>query len=267
MKISELKKEAKVKLSRCFQLALGINLIHLLITLALSYVASAIDGILGIIVLIIAGIINIPLGYGLTASMLKLSRNENVGIIDFIKVGFKNFKRAFFLSLSIFVRLLIPMIILVAASVTPIIMTFANNIDSVNNTEAISVVALILAVASVLYIIYKVLSYTLSTYLLVDNEEAKSKDVLTKSSELMKGNKLKFVGLVFSFFGWVLLAGIFGAIAEAISSILGAIVTYGLSLLLTPYISFTEINFYEDLAGVSNTQNPIQGEVTDSTVE
>lgn len=267
MKISELKKEAKVKLSGCFQLALGINLIHLLITLALSYVASAIDGILGIIVLIIAGIINIPLGYGLTASMLKLSRNENVGIIDFIKVGFKNFKRAFFLSLSIFVRLLLPMIILIAASITPIVVNFASNAGAVDNTGVISIVALILSLASMLYVFYKVLSYTLSTYLLVDNEEAKSKEVLVKSSELMKGNKLKFVGLVFSFFGWLLLAGIFGAIAEAISSVLGVIVTYGLSLLLTPYITFTEINFYEDLAGTSNTQNPIQGEVTDSTVE
>ena len=83
----------------------------------------------------------------------------------------------------------------------------------------------------------------------------------------MKGNKLKFVGLVFSFFGWFLLAGIFGAVAESINAIAGTIITYGLSLLLTPYITFTEINFYEDLADVSTVSAPVQDPVNDSTVE
>lgn len=266
MKISELKNEAKTKLSGCYKSAIAINLIHLLITLVLSYLASKIEGILGLIVLVVAGIINIPLGYGLTASMLKLSRNENVGLTDFITIGMKNFKRAFFLSLSIFVRVLIPVAILVIASILPIVANFASNTGS-SNTGLLSICSLLLSVAAVIYLFYKVLSYTLSTYLLVDNEEAKSKEVISKSCELMKGNKLKFIGLVFSFFGWFLLAGIFGAIAESINAIAGLIVTYGLSLLLTPYITFTEINFYEDLADVSTVSAPVQDPVNDSTVE
>lgn len=266
MKISELKKEAKAKLSGCYKSAIAINLIHLLITLALSYLASKIDGILGLVVLLVASIINIPLGYGLTASMLKLSRNESVGITDFITIGIQNFKRAFFLSLSIFVRLIIPIILLVVASTLPIIINFASNVGA-SNAGLLSIGALLLTIASMIYLFYKVLSYTLSTYLLVDNEEAKSKEVIAKSCELMKGNKTKFVGLVFSFFGWFLLAGIFGAIAEAISTVAGTIVTYGLSLLLTPYITFTEINFYEDLAGVSTVSAPVQDPVNESTVE
>ena len=265
MKISELKKEAKVKLSGCYKLAIGINLIHLLITLVLSYTASKVNGILGLVILLVASLINIPLGYGLTDSMLKLSRNATVGITDFITVGIKNFKRAFFLSLSILVRLIIPMILLIVASILPIIANFVGNIEG-SSSGLISLVALLLTVSAFIYFFYKVLSYALSTYVLVDDEEAKSKDAIKRSAELMKGNKTRFILMVFSFIGWLFLAGIFGAIAQGISELLGTIVTYGLSLLLTPYITFTEINFYEELAGVSNVA-PVEAEVVESTVE
>ena len=34
---------------------------------------------------------------------------------------------------------------------------------------------------------------------------------------------------------------------------------YVAAAILTPYIAFTEINFYEDLAGVNNvSENPVQ---------
>lgn len=264
MRISELKKEAKLKLSGCYKLAIGINLLQLLITIALSYVASKAHGILGLLIILVSGIINIPLGYGLTASMLKLSRKETVGLTDFITIGMKNFKRAFFLSLSIFFRLLIPIILLVIVSIIPII---ANFMENISGRSILTLSSLVLTVVCIIYLVYKALSYALATYVLVDNEEAKSKEAIKASCELMKGNKTRFIALVFSFFGWLLLAGILGAIAEGISTILGTIVTYALSLLLTPYISFSEINFYEDLAGSPVVQAPVQGEVVDSTVE
>lgn len=264
MKISELKKEAKLKLSGCYKLAVGINLLQLLITIALSYVASKVDGFLGLLVVLVSGIINIPLGYGLTASMLKLSRKETVGLTDFISIGMKNFKRAFFLSLSIFFRFLIPIILFVVVAIIPIIANFMDNIVGIS---ILTLCSLVLTLVCFIYIIYKALSYALATYVLIDNEEANSKEAIKTSCELMKGNKTRFIALVFSFFGWLLLTGILGAIAEAISTLLGTVVIYGLSLLLTPYISFSEINFYEDLAGSPVVQAPVQGEVVDSTVE
>ena len=45
---------------------------------------------------------------------------------------------------------------------------------------------------------------------------------------------------------------------------LGNILIYVLSLLLTPYITFAEINFYEELAGSSKT---VESQVVESTVE
>lgn len=259
MYISELKKEAKVKLVGKWPLAIGINLTYLILTVALSYVATKIDGIVGAILALIFAIITIPLSFGITASMLNLSRNETVGVTDFITIGFKNFKKAIFLSLSIFFRIIIPVIILVFSVALSIISGFANAVGSSAASSGItSIVTLLLAVASMIWIIYKVLSYALSTYVLIDNEEMKSGEAIAKSCELMKGYKLKFVGLVLSFIGWFLLCGFLAGIAEIANEMLGTIVMYGLSLLLTPYITFAEINFYEDLAGVPEVkvENP-----------
>lgn len=261
MKISELKKEAKVKLVGKWPLAILINLTYLILTIALSYVSTKIEGIVGAILSLVFAIISIPLSFGVAASMLKLSRNETVGITDFLTIGFKNFKKAFFLSLSIFVRIIIPIIILAFSGVLSIMSGFASTVGTDTSSAGItSIVSLILAVGAIIWIIYKVLAYALSTYILIDNNEMKSKEVIAKSCELMKGNKLKFVGLVFSFFGWFLLCGFLAGIAEVINATIGTIVMYGLSLLLTPYITFTEINFYEDLAGVSEAKVEIPEE-------
>ena len=264
MKISELKKEAKMKLSNVFKLAIEINFISLLITLVLSYASSNTTGVVNIIISLATAIISIPLGYGLTASMLKLSRNETVGVTDFISIGFKNFKRAFLLSLSIFIRIIIPAVLFIVAIIVPLAINLAQNLgDEIGaNTNFISICSLIVAIASLLYLLYKVLAYTLTTYVLIDNSEAKSKEVIAKSCELMKGNKTKYICLILSFFGWILLAGLISGFVGAFNEMLGNAILYALSLLLTPYITFAEINFYESLANESKT---VVSQVVDST--
>lgn len=259
MKISELKKEAKMKLEGKWPLAIVINLINILITFALTCVAAAIHGVFGVILALIGGIISIPLSYGLTASMLKLSRSEVVGATDFISIGFKNFKKALFLSLSIFIRIIIPIIVIAFASILSIISNFAHT----NGAGIISIITPLLSIGAIIWLFCKILSYALSTYILIDNENMNSKEAINKSSELMKGNRLKFIGLIFSFFGWLLLCGFLGGMASAFNEILGTIVTYASSLLLTPYITFTEINFYEKLAEFS----VIKTEKTESSIE
>lgn len=249
MKISEFKKEAKVKLVGKWHLAILINLTQLIITAGLTYVASKIEGILGAILALAFGIISIPLSYGLTASMLSLSRNETVGVTDFISIGFKNLKRAIFLSLSIFVRIIIPVIILSIAIAFSVMSGVANAIGGSSSAGVSSIIGLVLAIASMIWLICKVLSYALSTYVSIDNEDMKSGEAIARSCELMKGYKLKFVGLVFSFIGWLFLCGFLAGLMEIVNETLGTIAIYGLSLLLTPYITFSEINFYEYLAG------------------
>lgn len=257
MKISELKKEARIKLTGKWPLAIGINFLHLIITFVLTYTAENAQDLVASILLIISAIITIPLSYGLTASMLKLSRNEEVGLTDFITIGFKNFKRAFFLNLSIFIRVLIP-IILFAISIVVIVLGVAFNYT----TDPISLIILSL---SLIWIMFISLSLALSTYILIDNESTPIKEVIKTSKTLMKGNKLKLIGLVFSFFGWLLLIGIISGVVQAYDENLGAIIASLLSLILTPYITFAEINFYEDLANVSKTE--IKSEATEVVIE
>ena len=254
MKISELKKEAKIKLTGKWPLAILINLTQLIIVSAVSYTSSKSQDFVGTLLAIVLWIISIPLSYGITISMLNLSRNQNVGVTDFISIGFKNFKRAIALTLSIFIRILIPVILFAFSIIFSIVCIAASIFGSYSYTGISLIFALVIALASMIWIIYKMLSYALSTYIFVDNEELKCKEAIAKSRELMKGKKLKFIGLIFSFFGWFLLCGFLAGLAEGINQIAGTIVLYGLSLLLTPYVTFSEINFYEDLAGIANVQ-------------
>lgn len=252
MKISELKKDAKLKLTGKWGLAIGINLIYLLITSAFSIISTKFGKTAESILSLVIAIISIPLAYGLSMSMLKLSRNEIVGLVDFITDGLKVFKRAFFLSLSILARILIP-IILICVGIT---LSIFAAISSEANTALLGI-SLLLVLASMIYLLYKALAYALTIYLLIDNPEANSKEVISKSCELMKGNKLKYIGLFLSFIGWFLLCGIISGLASIISTILGAILTLITSLVLTPYLTFAEINFYEDLAGISDVTTVI----------
>ena len=192
MKISELKKEAKVKLSGCYKLVLGIYLISSLIISIVSLITSRVTGFLSFILSILGIIVTFAFGYGIADSNLKLSRNVSVGITDFITVGFKNFKRTFFLFLTLFVKLLIPIILLTVASVLPIVANFVYDAESSGYT-LLSLGGSLLTILALIYFLYKVMSFVLAIYILVDNQEMKGKEAVIKSAELMKGNKTNFI--------------------------------------------------------------------------
>jgi uncharacterized membrane protein len=69
-------------------------------------------------------------------------------------------------------------------------------------------------------------------YLLIDNPELTTTQVLKKSREMMKGHKMELFLLDLSFIGWTLLS----------------IITLGVGLLfLNPYMQTASALFYEDL--------------------
>lgn len=248
MTISELKRDARIKLSGKWGLAIGINLVYMLLYFILGIIASFIGNAIVLLILMLAlAVVAIPLSYGITASMMKLSREEQVKVTDFITIGFNNFSKPILLYLSVLVRLLLPFIVMVGILL----------IGSLADSSILSVVVLIACIACLIWLFYKALSYTLSTFLLVDNPEASSKDIIKKSCELMNGRKLKYFGLVFSFIGWILLFGIISAIIQSFAGeLLGNIISYIPSLILAPYIAFSEINFYEDAANIANVNKP-----------
>ena len=257
MTISELKRNAKAKLAGRYGLIVGILLIHLLLTTVLINFLGQFENIITSLLSLVVSVISVGLSYGLTASLMKFFRNEESLLTDFITIGLNNLWRAFCVSFSIFIRLIVPIILFAAAGILTIIGNFARNVTADGSVAAdgsalFSLGSLALSVIGIVWLVYKGLAYSLATYLAIDNPNARSKEVIAKSCELMKGKKLKFVGLVFSFFGWLLLCGLVGGFASAFNSVLGTIVTYAGSLLLTPYMTFSEIGFYEDVAGISD---------------
>ena len=81
--------------------------------------------------------------------------------------------------------------------------------------------------------IYLALSYGLAPYLIRDNAELRNMAALRLSNEMMRGHRLRLLGLCLSFLGWILLALLF---------------TLGIGLLwVTPYMNASLVNFYEDV--------------------
>ena len=73
--------------------------------------------------------------------------------------------------------------------------------------------------------------------------------------------------VILSFIGWFLLSVIICAIISAINVTIGDIAVYALSLLLTPYITFAQISFYEKAAGIADVTVVQEAEVEVKTEE
>ena len=77
-------------------------------------------------------------------------------------------------------------------------------------------------------------SYSQTYLVLRDNPELSANEAITKSREIMDGNKARYFGLILSFLGWGLLDMMFTM------GILGI-------LYVNPYMQFAQIKFYEDI--------------------
>lgn len=107
----------------------------------------------------------------------------------------------------------------------------------------------------------KLLLYVYSYYSAVANENITPKDAVLESERLMKGNRGRYFCLILSFFGWSLLVGLVSAIvAFSGIGIISFITTQIGTIILTPYITFATIAFYQDLKrneeqSFNNTEN------------
>lgn len=80
--------------------------------------------------------------------------------------------------------------------------------------------------------IIKSYSYAMTSYILAENPNIGADEAICESMKMMKGHKMDLFLLDFSFFGWMLLAGL----------------TCGVGLLwLTPYMNSARAAFYLDL--------------------
>ena len=122
MVISELKKDAKIKLSGVYFKVILINLVYLIIVGVLEAFGNIINNdIISLIYQTIILIISLPFSYGLLSSMLKLSRNENVSITDFITIGLNNMKMVWKVFGRTILKVILPIILFVITAVISIL--------------------------------------------------------------------------------------------------------------------------------------------------
>ena len=247
MVISELKKDAKIKLSGVYFKVILINLVYLIIVGVLEAFGNIINNdIISLIYQTIILIISLPFSYGLLSSMLKLSRNENVSITDFITIGLNNMKMVWKVFGRTILKVILPIILFVITAVISIL-AFSYYIAYSSN-PIIIIVSLILFIVSAVYYVVKLLSYILTYYILYDNKEYSAKEIVEKSENLMHTHKWDYIFLCLSFIGWILLIYLCTSlIIMFVNEVLGAIVLFISYLALVPYISFSMINFYEEL--------------------
>lgn len=96
-----------------------------------------------------------------------------------------------------------------------------------------SLMFLLTAILSVPSVI-KELQYSMTEYILAEEPDAQWRDVLTRSKELMVGNKWAYAKLLFSFAGWYIAANLFCCIGN---------------FLLTPYIQASVTQMYLHITG------------------
>ena len=65
---------------------------------------------------IINAVIEIPLGFGLIITLFKVYNDEEVKSFDFLELGFSNFKKAWGITFQTFLKMIVPVILVILLS-------------------------------------------------------------------------------------------------------------------------------------------------------
>lgn len=259
MKIKEIRKEARDNLYGKWPKFIGMNLIVIAISVIIMIIsfipmfagiasvafqtisgselsAESIIGMFGsigltYILFIICIVFMVPLGYSYLENIIKLKRDDNTKCTEFIKNIFKNFGRAWKIALWMMVKILVLYLIFLGVMIVSMILMV---VIAALKLEILSIImAIFIFVALITFevlLIIRVISLTLSQYIGIDNPEFTGKQCVDKSIELMKGYRLKLIGLNLSFLGWVILSYL----------------TFGMGFVfLIPYMQVSYVCFYE----------------------
>lgn len=240
MTSSQLRTNARESLKGKWGKAALITLVYLIINWVIGFVLGFIPFIGGILVTIIS----LPISYGLLVTFMKLKRNEEVTYTDFLNLGFSNFGKVWGVFGNMILKLIIPIVLVI---VFIIVMIFSgigagvgvafSSIDAATGFAGLMIVGLIGYIVSLIYLMIKSYYYSLSYYILYDNPNKTSKEIIEESEKLMTGNRWSFFWLGLTFIGWAILASL----------------TLGIGVLwLIPYMMVTFVAFYESLAGNRN---------------
>ena len=239
MSASEIRLNARKILKGKWGKAVLMTLAYALFTFIVNFILNFIPVVGSIISLIIS----VPIYYGFVASFIDLKRNQETNAFTFTSEGFGQFSKAWAVYLRIILKCLIPIILLIISIGLTVYATAYSTVSlytaTVSNTvpTTIRIISLILIIISCIWLICRNLSYSLSNYILKDNPDMTSKEIIEESARLMNGNRLKLIWLGITFIGWYILSSL----------------TLGIGLLwVLPYTQISTIEFYEQLSGKSN---------------
>lgn len=233
MKAFEIRAEAREVLKGQWGNAILAGLIYLIVTIAISFLI----GLIPVVGPIIDWIISVPLSVGIISTFMKITRREKFGYFDFINNAIELFGKIWGVIGHVVLKMLVPVICLILSIVLIGVGAGMSTVSLLSGNSAstgamIMIIAIIAYIASLIWVIVKGYLYSISYYILIDNKDISTKDVVEKSESLMMGNRGKLFCLGLSFIGW---------------AILGAL-TFGIGYIwLIPYMTVSQILFYEML--------------------
>ena len=208
----------------------------------------------GIIIVAVAG------SYAIVIRTLHIARKEEKTdfFSDVFGEGMRHgfscawgiFKKIWYWILIIFVGY----IIMAIGSATAMV----GGLASSSGPSAIGVVLVLLSFAAIVFASIKMTiasyKYYIVTYLKHDYPEKSTDELLQKSEEMMDGNKAKAFVIPMTFFGWLILAAVCGALVSIIinlilpisiwTTVLVNLITYFISSFVTAYMIMTYCEFY-----------------------
>jgi uncharacterized membrane protein len=188
----ELMRQAREALEGKWGMAVGAAAIYIILTSSASVIFQKGGGSVSFV---ITAIITGPMALGFAIFSLKIARSQEARISMMFE-GFNKFGKA----LAAYFLMVIFVILWLLLLIIP------------------GIIAAI--------------SYSMTFYIIADDDSIDAMDAIDKSKEMMQGYKLKYFYLCLRFIGWALLC----------------ILTLGIGfLLLIPYVQVTMAGFYDDV--------------------
>ena len=261
MKINEIKKDARIKLSGNYIKCCSSSLLYFIIVSLLTFAQAKLTGIINNSVLsafvqAIFIIIDWVLGYGIIANILDLTDGKTSSITDFINSSLKNCVKYTKIGLRFLLKILIPLIINIFAGFYWIGTMFAK----INNTNFLCFNRNLLPLASFIWVlaflilVYCALRHVLVAYIFYANPDMPENEIVKKSRKLMHFRKYKYILLLLSFLHWFLLAALLLLMLNffIVAKYLTPFIVFFYSL-IRPYIVVCKNEFYKELENEKET--------------
>lgn len=181
------------------------------------------------------------LTYGLLKTFINLKNGEEIGVFDFFSNGFKDFGKAWGVSIRVVLKLWAPLLLGIVGYIVMLSFGFmamtaamsSGNIDFSSSTIGL-IIGWVMVMIATIWSIPITWKYIYAVNELAYDSSRTAIDIVNTSGKYMVGNRWNAFVLDFSFIGWFFLIGI----------------TFGiLGFWVIPYMLVTKILFYEEISG------------------